>query len=122
MAEENSPNPAETPSVTPSPQAKKETVRISLPSKPSAASTVKLSAPRPGQAKPGAAAVGAAAASSKAAAAAPSSAAPMASGSPAPRPARAARVAAVSPIDKVLAVAAALTAILAVARMYMLGS
>lgn len=113
-------------------QPKKETVRINLPPKPTAAPTIKIPAPS----APAAPAVAKAAVAAAPAAAAPPSAAPAAAspptaaaapktvGAPAavrpPGPARA-PVAALSGMDKGLAIAAAVLAVAAFIRVFLLG-
>ncbi|MCP5515785.1 MAG: hypothetical protein H7A45_00840 [Verrucomicrobiales bacterium] len=122
------PKPAESGKVQP----KKETVRISLPPKPTAAPTIKI--PRPAAPSPNVAAAAApAAAPAQAPAAAPAAASPAAPAraaaapgpvsrpAPAPRVAPAAAAAAsLSPLDIGLAVAAAVLAIAAVVRVFLL--
>src|SRR5881396_3420715 len=108
------PKPAEAAKVQP----KKETVRINLPPKPTAAPTIKIPAPAP--AAPAAAAAPVAAAQAPAPAHAPAPptpaprpvAAPTATGRPAPPQRHAPVVAGVSGLDKALALAAALIAVL----------
>jgi len=122
------PKPAEAAKVQP----KKETVRINLPPKPTAAPTIKIPAPAPvaptaaaapvAAAAPGAAPAAAPAAPTPAprpAASAPSVAsAPAARPSPAPRPQMSAP--AVSGLDKGLAIAVALIGLLVLARVFTL--
>jgi hypothetical protein len=102
-------------------QPKKETVRINLPPKPSAAPTIKLPTLPPGgptgvpAMAPSAAAPAAAPAAPRAAASAPSISRPApapASQTRAAAPAAAPRVQTISPFDKILAIAA-LVAVLA---------
>jgi hypothetical protein len=106
-------------------QPKKETVRINLPPKPTAAPTIKLPSPSsaPVPQAPAASATGTATTSipagaapvaRQAAAAAPAHAAPRVP-APAGRPA-----ASISKIDQILALAAALVAVLALVRALML--
>jgi len=101
-------------------QPKKETVRINLPPKPSAAPTIKLPTLPPGgpsavsMPQPAAAAPAAAAPVATRPAAAPAAAAPAAQRPAAPRPAAAPVVSGIKGIDKVLAIAAAIAAIAAV--------
>src|SRR5437016_9183809 len=96
-------------------QPKKETVRINLPPKPTAAPTIKIPAPAP--AAPPAAAAPMAGAPAPAHAPAPPTpaprpaAAPTATGRAAPPQRRAPVMAGVSGLDKALAVAAALIAV-----------
>ena len=113
-------------------QPKKETVRINLPPKPTAAPTIKLPAPSaihaaaPASAAPAAAPAAPRAAAPGAPAAAPvaASAAPRPAAAPAtaaPRPAPAPRYAAVASggydtVDKVLAITAAVVALAALVR------
>src|SRR5207249_8332354 len=116
---ENMPNPPSG-AVPPKPteaakvQPKKETVRINLPPKPTAAPTIKI--PAPASAAP-AAAVPVAAAPAPAHAPAPPTpaprptAVPTATGRPAPPQRRAPVMAGVSGLDKALALAAALIAV-----------
>jgi translation initiation factor IF-2 len=122
MAETNSNSPEG--AVPPKPpeaakvQPKKETVRITLPPKPTAAPTIKIPAPA------------IAAATAKAPAAAPAAAAPAAAApaaraggaAPAPRPAMAPRpaVAAVSGLDKGLAIAAVVLSVAVVVRLVLI--
>ncbi len=120
MAETNSNSPEG--AVPPKPpeaakvQPKKETVRITLPPKPTAAPTIKIPAP----------AIAAATAKAPAApAAAPAAAAPAAragGAAPAPRPAMAPRpaVAAVSGLDKGLAIAAVVLSVAVVVRLVLI--
>jgi|SRR5882724_5975337 len=99
---------------------KKETVRITLPPKPSAAPTIKLPTLPPGgpsiaggQFAPPSAPASAAPAAARAAASAPASAAP--AQRPAQRPApRQAPAPAISGLDKALAIAAAVVGLVAV--------
>ena len=102
-------------------QPKKETVRINLPPKPSAAPTIKLPTLPPGGPSASGGApmmVPSAMPATSAAAPARSGAAPIATaGTPAQRPAQrpmAPVVVAISPLDKILAIAAAVAALLAV--------
>jgi hypothetical protein len=101
-------------------QPKKETVRINLPPKPSAAPTIKLPTLPPGgpSSAPGAvpfppAAAAAPAAAVRSTAAAPAAAAP-AQQRPAPRAAAPPPAPAVSGLDKILAIVAAVAALAAV--------
>lgn len=122
------PKPAEGGKVQP----KKETVRITLPPKPTAAPTIKIPRPSAGAkpapaAKPAAAQAAAPAAAKPAAAKAPASAAaPAAAAAPAKpqrrAPARAAAPAApaLSPLDNGLAIAAAVVAVVAFVRLFLL--
>jgi hypothetical protein len=109
-------------------QPKKETVRINLPPKPTAAPTIKIPAPAPA-APAAAAAPVAAAAPTPAPAHAPApptpaprpAAAPTAAGRPPAGPQRRAPVmAGVSGLDKALALGAALIAVLVLVRVLML--
>lgn len=122
------PKPAEAAKVQP----KKETVRINLPPKPTAAPTIKLPAPpaaagaAPGGAAPAAFAAGAAAPH---AAAAPSAAAPLATGKAAPAAApraqgapRAAATPTIGVVDKALAMVAALIGVVVLVRAILLSS
>jgi hypothetical protein len=95
-------------------QPKKETVRITLPPKPSAAPTIKLPTLPPGG--PTGAPSTATAAPAAALAAQRATAAPVAQQRPAPAVQRAAPAAALalSPIDKILAIAAAVTGLIAI--------
>jgi hypothetical protein len=102
-------------------QPKKETVRINLPPKPSAAPTIKLPTLPPGgpSSAPGAApfpppAAAPAAAAPRATAAAPASAAAAPAQRPAPRAVAAPAAPAISAIDKVLAIVAAVAGLAAV--------
>jgi hypothetical protein len=116
------PKPAEAAKVQP----KKETVRINLPPKPTAAPTIKIPAPAaPMAAKPVGGAPPPPAGAPAAAAAgtpAPPPARPVAA-APAMRPSapRAAAPPAISGLDKALAVAAALIGVLALVRVFLLG-
>jgi hypothetical protein len=116
-------------------QPKKETVRINLPPKPTAAPTVKIPAPsaiagaKPGAAPaPAAAAGGAAGSTQKLPSAAPKAApaAPPVAGktparpSPAMAPRASAAAATVSGADKGLAIAAIVVTLLVVARLFFL--
>jgi hypothetical protein len=120
-------------------QPKKETVRINLPPKPTAAPTIKIPAPAAIHAAAPAAAASAAArpaaapsappAAAKAAAAPVSAAAaparaPVAAPAAAPAPARPAPVvynaAGLDMVDKILAIAAAVVAVAVLVRVYML--
>ena len=100
-------------------QPKKETVRISLPSKPSAAPTIKLPTLPPGGPTGAPSAVpppisAQAMSSSRATAAAPA-AAPQRSAPAVRQPARAATAApTISPLDQILVIAAAVTGLLAI--------
>ncbi|MGA1238823.1 MAG: hypothetical protein ACO34E_18385 [Limisphaerales bacterium] len=125
MAETNSNSPEG--AVPPKPpeaakvQPKKETVRITLPPKPTAAPTIKIPAPAIAAATAKAPAAPAAAP----AAAAPAAAAPAAragGAAPAPRPAMAPRpaVAAVSGLDKGLAIAAVVLSVAVVVRLVLI--
>lgn len=99
---------------------KKETVRINLPPKPSAAPTIKLPTLPPGGPSLGGAPIAMKPAAAPATAAPKATAAPSAAPSAqkpsAPRPARpaAAPVAAIKPLDKVLAIVAAVAALAAI--------
>src|SRR3954469_19077259 len=106
-------------------QPKKETVRINLPPKPSAAPTIKLpTLPPGGPSGPGAGApapsLGTAAPAHAPAPARPAASAPVAAAAPrpaqpaAPRPAPMPVAQAASPLDTILAVAAAIIALAAV--------
>src|SRR5438876_10312631 len=105
-------------------QPKKETVRINLPPKPTAAPTIKLPAPAP--AAPAAAPVAAAPAPAPAHAPAPPTpaprpaAAPTATARPAAPQRRAPVMTGVIGLDKALALAAALIAVLVLVRVLML--
>jgi len=112
-------------------QPKKETVRINLPPKPTAAPTIKIPAPAPSAAAAAAAPVAAAPAPmappaapvARAAAPMPPTPAPRAAAAPAGRPApppRSAPVMGVSGMDKSLAIAAALIAVIVLVRVLML--
>ena len=126
---ENMPNPPSG-AVPPKPteaakvQPKKETVRINLPPKPTAAPTIKIPAPAP--AAPPAAAAPMAGAPAPAHAPAPPTpaprpaAAPTATGRAAPPQRRAPVMAGVSGLDKALALGAALIAVLVLVRVLML--
>ncbi|MFM1943397.1 MAG: hypothetical protein RI897_2379 [Verrucomicrobiota bacterium] len=128
MAETNSnspegavpPKPAEAAKVQP----KKETVRITLPPKPTAAPTIKIPAPAIAAATAKAPAAPAAAPAAAAPAAAAPAAAPAAraGAAPAPRPAMAPRpaVAAVSGLDKGLAIAAVVLSVAVVVRLVLI--
>src|SRR5882672_6214889 len=97
------PKPAEAAKVQP----KKETVRINLPPKPTAAPTIKIPAPAP---------IAPAAAAAPVAATAAPTAVPAARPSPALRPQM--PVPAISGLDKGLAIAAALLGLLVLARVF----
>ncbi len=104
-------------------QPKKETVRINLPPKPTAAPTVKIPAPAPAG---GAKAAPAAGATQKLPAAAPPAPKAAAPGAPAPRPApamapRAKKSApSISGADKGLAIAAVVVSIAVVVQLFLL--
>ena len=124
---DNTPENTGAPSDASKVQPKKETVRINLPPKPTAAPTVKIPAPAPaggGTAAPAAAAPGAGA-TQKLPAAAPKPAAPAAGGAPRPAPAMAPRakksVPTISGADKGLAIAAVIVAIAVVVQLFLLG-
>jgi hypothetical protein len=109
-------------------QPKKETVRITLPPKPSASPTIKIPAPPTPAARPAAPAAAPAAAAAATPAPAPAPAAPRptaAAAAPAPRPAVAPRpvavVPAISGVDKGLAIAAAVLALGALVSVLLLG-
>jgi hypothetical protein len=114
------PKPAEAAKVQP----KKETVRINLPPKPTAAPTIKIPAPAaPVAAKVAASAPPPPPASAPAAAPAPAAARPV-TAAPTMRPTAAPRAAAapaISGLDKALAVAAALIGVIALVRVFLLG-
>jgi hypothetical protein len=120
------PKPSESAKVQP----KKETVRINLPPKPTAAPTIKIPSPSavaaatPAQAAPvavtSATAAPAAAGTATTVGARPAVAAPAASARPAPRPIPAAPT--ISMVDQILAGVAALVCIIALVRVLMLGS
>src|SRR5882724_532408 len=101
---------------------KKETVRITLPPKPSAAPTIKLPTLPPGGpsiaggqfAPPQAPASAAPTAAPRAAAGAPASAAPAQRPTQRPAPRQAPAAAAISGLDKALAIVAAVVALIAV--------
>lgn len=104
-------------------QPKKETVRINLPPKPTAAPTVKIPAPAPaGGAKAAPAAAGATQKLPSAAPVAPK--APASGGAPRPAPAMAPRakksVPTISGADKGLAIAAVVISIAVVVQLFML--
>jgi len=109
-------------------QPKKETVRINLPPKPTAAPTVKIPAPAPAAGAKAAPGAGATQKLPAAAPAAPQVAAPAATAGSAPRPApamapRAKRsVPTISGADKGLAVAAVIVSVLVVVQLFLLGS
>src|ERR1700688_3786121 len=104
-------------------QPKKETVRINLPPKPSAAPTIKLPTLPPGGPSAGAAAPALSTAAApahapapapRAGAAAPSAPRPAAAPAPVPRPAPVAvAVPTLSPVDSMLAIAAAVVGLIA---------
>ena len=112
------PKPAEAAKVQP----KKETVRINLPPKPTAAPTIKIPAPSAVAAATPAPAAPVAAAPAAAAPAAPAVARPAAA--PAPRPAPVSRpmpvAAGISGLDTGLAIGAAVLGVVAVVRVFML--
>jgi len=110
-------------------QPKKETVRINLPPKPTAAPTIKIPAPASTAQAAAAAPVAAPSApaapvAARAPAPAPPTPVPRAAAAPAPRPASAPRsapvVMGVSGLDKVLAMAAALMGVIVLIRVLML--
>ncbi|PYM16393.1 MAG: hypothetical protein DME18_01595 [Verrucomicrobia bacterium] len=114
------PRPAEAAKVQP----KKETVRINLPPKPTAAPTIKIPAPAPtASAAPVAAPVAPAATHAPAPAAptpAPRSAAAAPAGRPAPAPRLAPVTAGVGGLDRALAIGAAVIAVVVLVRVLML--
>jgi hypothetical protein len=127
MAENNSVPPSG--AVPPKPieaakvQPKKETVRINLPPKPTAAPTIKIPAPAAPMAAKSAATPPAVPASAPAAAPPAAPARPVVA-TPQMRPAaapRAAAVSGVSGLDKALAIAAAVIGVLALVRVFLLG-
>ncbi len=106
-------------------QPKKETVRINLPPKPTAAPTIKIPAPAPSAAAAAAApAVAPAPAAARTPAPAPPTPAPRATAAPTGRPAPAPRtapiMAGISGVDKALAVVAALVVVVVLVRVLML--
>src|SRR5207245_847773 len=106
-------------------QPKKETVRINLPPKPTAAPTIKIPAPAPAAPATAAPVTAASAAAPTHAPAPPTpaprpAAAPTATGRPAPPQRRAPVMAGVSGLDKALALGAALIAVLVLLRVLML--
>jgi hypothetical protein len=121
MADDASNAPSEASKVQP----KKETVRINLPPKPTAAPTVKIPAPAPAAAAPASAG-----ATQKLPAAAPPApkapAAPKAGGAPRPAPAMTPRakksVPTISGADKGLAIAALVVSVAVVVQLFLLGS
>src|SRR5712671_2372198 len=102
-------------------QPKKETVRINLPPKPSAAPTIKLPTLPPGGPAAAAPSIGVAAPAAAPAAPRPGGAAPIAAAAPRPAPSAAPRpapvmahVPTISALDTALALAAAIIGLLAV--------